>query len=95
MVHSMFNTMYKIVKLVLCGYCQLYIILEGLPTICLIILLARDHALCGSGHASSMSCNLVAVLRPCFVRVMPAVCLVMLLLSGDHALCGSFQQHVL
>ena len=45
--------------------------------------------------ASSMSCNVVAVWKPCFVQVVPAACLLMLLLSGDHASCGSCQQHFL
>ena len=37
------------------------------------------------GCASSTFYNVVVVWRPCFVRVMQAVCFGMLLLSGDHA----------
>ena len=85
MVHGMFNNMYNIVKLVL----------WVLPITCLIILLAGDHALCRSGYASSVSCKVVAVWRPCFVRVVPVVHLVMLLQSEDHVLCWLGQQHVL
>ena len=95
MVHGMFNNIYKIVKLVLCGCCQLYVTLKDLPTICLIILLARDHALYRSGRASSISCNFVAVWRSCFVQIVPEACLAMLLLSGDHALCRSCLQYAL
>ena len=36
--------------------------------------------------ASNMSCNVVAIWRPCFIWVMPAVCLVILLLSGETML---------
>ena len=44
---------------------------------------------------TSMSCKVFAVWRPCFMRVVPAVCDVKCLLSGDHASCGSFQQYVM
>ena len=47
------------------------------------------------GHASSTSCNVFAVWRPCYVQVVPVVCHVMCLLSGDHASCGLCQQHVM
>ena len=40
-----------------------------------------------AGLVDSVSCNLVSVWRPCFVRVLLTVCHVLLCLSGDHASC--------
>ena len=47
------------------------------------------------GLVHSVSCIVVSVWRPCFVRVLSTVCRVMLCLSGDHASCGSCQQCVM
>ena len=74
------------------------------------LLLSGDHALCwvftavhlimlhrtilNEGLASSMSYNVFAICRSCFVWVVPTVCLVMLL-SGGHASCSSCLQYVL
>ena len=41
------------------------------------------------GLIDSVSCNVVSVWRPCFVRVLSTVCHVLLCVSGNHALCGS------
>ena len=73
-------------------------------------LLSGDHALCwvftavhlimlhrtilNEGLASSMSYNVFAICRSCFVWVVPTVCLV-ILLSGGHASCSSCLQYVL
>ena len=54
-----------------------------LPAVNLIIL---HRTILNMGLASSMSYNVFAVCRPCFVWVVPTACLVMLL-SGDHASC--------
>ena len=64
------------------------------PVVCLVFFCCLE-TMFRAGHASSMSCNAVAVWRPCFVQVVPAAYLIILLLSGDHALFGSCQQHVL
>ena len=45
-----------------------------------------------AGIVDSVSCNVVSVWRPCFVRVLSTVYHVLLCLSGDHASCGSCQQ---
>ena len=47
------------------------------------------------GLVNSVSCIVVSVWRPCFVRVLLTVCHVMLCLSGDHASCGSCRQCVM
>ena len=41
-----------------------------------------------AGLVDSVSCNVVSIWRPCFVRVLSTVCRVMLCLSGDHARAG-------
>ena len=48
-----------------------------------------------AGIVDSVSCNVVSVWRPCFVRVLSTVYHVLLCLSGDHALCGSCRQCVM
>ena len=48
-----------------------------------------------AGIVDSVSCNVVSVWRPCFVRVLSTVYHVLLCLSGDHALCGSCRQCVI
>ena len=48
-----------------------------------------------AGLVDSVSCNVVSVWRPCFVRVLLTVCRVILRLSGDHASCGSCRQCVM
>ena len=48
-----------------------------------------------AGLVDSVSCNVVSVWRPCFVRVLSTVCRVILRLSGDHASCGSCRQCVM
>ena len=48
-----------------------------------------------AGNVDSVSCNVVSVWRPCFVRVLSTVYHVLLCLSGDHALCGSCRQCVM
>ena len=48
-----------------------------------------------AGLVDSVSCIVVSVWRPCFVRVLSTVCCVMLCLSGDHASCGSCRQCVM
>ena len=48
-----------------------------------------------AGLVDSVSCNVVSVWRPCFVRVLSTVYHVLLCLSGDHALCGSCRQCVI
>ena len=88
-MYGMCNNMYRIVKLVLCGSCQLYVTLGVLPAICLVMLLAGENRVV---PAVRLVC--VAVWRPFFMRVMLAVHIVMLLLSGDHPLCMSCQQYV-
>ena len=83
------------------GFPAVYVNLEVLPAICLvIILLSGDHisynvrTILHGGLAGSMLYIVFAVCRPCFVRVMPTVSLVMLLF-GDHASCSSCLQYVL
>ena len=47
------------------------------------------------GLVNSVSCIVVSVWRPCFVRILSTVCRVMLCLSGDHASCGFCRQCVI
>ena len=62
-----------------CGSCRQCIMY---CCVCLVTMLR-------AGIIDSVSCNVVSVWRPCFVRVLSTVYHVLLCLSGDHALCGS------
>ena len=80
--------------------CQVVSEIFGMNFVCVFVVrchvvLLLSSTMLRAGLVDSVSCIVVAVWRPCFMRVLSTVCHVLLLLSGDHASCGSCRQCIM